>query len=121
MNVQKSLKTQLASLSSTLTTSELRVSIQDLETEKESISLRLQSLREGKVKPTTVAEANAVEAELRKWELIEKKRRTIELDLWAMIADSLPEGMNAAELRVRAQKRRPNIASIMCYACNAQS
>ena len=104
VNDQKVLKNQLASLSSTPATSELHTSIQSLEKEKEEMSQRLQSLKEGKVKPVTVAEANAVEVELRKWEGIGKKRHTIEVDLWSMIVESLPDGMNATELRVRPER-----------------
>jgi len=97
----KELRSQLSLLSSAVSTADLRTSVEKMEAEKEAITARLIMLKTGDVKPVRKEEKEAIDEDMRKWERIARNRSKIIKDMWGSVLDALPEGVNAADLRVR--------------------
>jgi len=95
----KTLRATLSSLDSRISTSDLRTSVVTMEKEKQEITARLVKLRSGDVKPVSVEEKAAVDADMRKWERIATNRAKITKEMWDSILDVLPEGVEVADLR----------------------
>jgi len=96
----KELRSQLSLLNSTVSTSDLRTSIEKMEAEKEEITARLVNLKSGDIKLVRKEEKETIDVDLRKWERIAFNRSKIVNDMWGSVLDALPEGVNAADLRV---------------------
>ena len=96
----KTLKSTLASLNSTMSTADLRSSVANMETERAEIVARLTSLRSGTVQPVSKEEKEQVEKDLMIWDKAAAARKKIVKEMWGQIAEGLPEGMQAAELKV---------------------
>ncbi|OCK78562.1 hypothetical protein K432DRAFT_457528 [Lepidopterella palustris CBS 459.81] len=101
LNTAKVLRASLVSLNSTLSTAQLRSTITAQEEEKISILSRLDALREGTVRPVSGAEKEIAEKELRAWKGVCVARQKISVDMWTLIEESLPEGVEKGELRER--------------------
>jgi len=71
-----------------------------MEAEKEEITARLVNLKSGDIKPMRKEEKETIDVDLRKWERIAFNRSKIVNDMWGSVLDALPEGVNAADLRV---------------------
>ncbi|KAF2459271.1 homologous-pairing protein-like protein 2 [Lineolata rhizophorae] len=96
---EKTLRTSLTATNATLPTCDLRAAVASCETEMQDLSSRLTSIRSGTIRPVSAKEKNGVEAEVRKWEGIEKRRKRISDELWGLIAENVPEGTETKELR----------------------
>ncbi|KAK4979674.1 hypothetical protein LTR66_010382 [Elasticomyces elasticus] len=98
---EKTLKTALATLSTTVSLSDLRASVQLLEAERHEMTARLTLLRSGSAKPIVAGEKARVDAEMRRWGRAAAARKGIKNSLWALVCDNLPEGTKREELKVR--------------------
>ena len=96
----KDLRAQLSSLNSTVSTSELRTLVEEMEAEKEAIAARLVKLKSGDVQPIRAEEKEAIDSDMRKWDKIASSRAKIAKAMWGSVLDVLPEGADSASLRV---------------------
>lgn len=96
----KSLRSTLSSLESTMSTVDLRAAVAAMENEKSEIGKRLESLRSGDVKPVSREEKESVDRELGRWEKVMSRRKRIVKEMWGVILDALPEGVEVADMRV---------------------
>lgn len=109
----KTLRAQLATLSNTLSTADLRTAVAGLEVEKAELTERLEKLRalreadaggEGKGIGSCVAEMQKekvkVEADLKVWSVIEGRRSKVEKAMWDMVENARPPGMSIADFKV---------------------
>lgn len=71
-----------------------------METERTEILARLTALRAGTVQPVSKEEKEEVDNQVKIWDKVAARRKRIVKDMWGQILDNLPEGMQAAELRV---------------------
>ncbi|KAF2201885.1 Tat binding protein 1-interacting [Delitschia confertaspora ATCC 74209] len=99
LTTAKTLRSTLSSINSTLSTADLFSSISTLETEKAEITERLKTLKEGKAKKVTSGEKNRIEKEWKMWKGIAGRREKIVKEVWRVIEDVLPEGMEKGEVR----------------------
>lgn len=97
--MEKTLRSTLSNTNATLSTADLRASVAALEAERAEVIARLGPLRTGSVRPISAEEKAGVDAELRKWEKMEKARAKIAKEMWGMIREGLSEA-EAGELRV---------------------
>jgi 26S proteasome regulatory subunit, ATPase 3, interacting protein len=96
----KSLRSTLSSLNSTMSTADLRASVTSMEAEREEILVRLTARRAGTVQPVSKEEKEEVDKQVNMWDKIVTRRTRIVRDMWGQIAEGLPEGMQATELKV---------------------
>ncbi|KAF2499948.1 TBPIP-domain-containing protein [Lophium mytilinum] len=99
----KTLRAALASLNTTLSTSDLRSSIATLEAETAEIETRLGALRAGKVRPVKKEDKEEVEREFKLWKGVAGRRANIAKEMWKTV-EEVGQGMSAeekAELRER--------------------
>jgi len=52
------------------------------------------------VQPISREEKAAVDAEVKRWRGLEGKRRKISVELWGVVRDSVPEGVEVGDVRV---------------------
>ncbi|KAL6709535.1 hypothetical protein ACN47E_001470 [Coniothyrium glycines] len=95
----KTLRADLASLNSTLSTTDLLSAVQALEPEKAELTARLEALRAGKAKKVTKEEREAIDAEAKKWQLAARRRAKIALDMWKEIECAVETKEEREELR----------------------
>ncbi|KAJ9647086.1 hypothetical protein H2199_002072 [Coniosporium tulheliwenetii] len=98
--MEKTLRSTLSNTNATLSTADLRASVAALEAERAEVIARLGPLRTGSVRSISAEEKAGVDAELRKWEKVEKARAKIAKEMWGMIHEGLSE-TKAGELRER--------------------
>jgi 26S proteasome regulatory subunit (ATPase 3-interacting protein) len=96
----KSLRSTFASISSTLSTADLRESVMLMESERTQILGRLTELRLGTVRPVSEEERKQVDKDLKRWKKIAAARKSIAKDMWAQIAEAMPGKSEATALRV---------------------
>ncbi|KAI9703988.1 MAG: hypothetical protein M1820_005770, partial [Bogoriella megaspora] len=96
---EKTLRSAVTSLSTTVSTSELCSCISNLEAQKQEMSARLEMLKGGTVKPVSQEAREKIETDVRMWEKIERNRRKIRKELWSIVREGLPEGMAEDELK----------------------
>jgi len=94
---EKELKLTLSTLSSTLTTTELRDKIAGLETEKVELEGRLEVFRKGGVRLVEKAEKERVEREWKVWRRNVGVRRGFVREMWGLCSEVLPEGVGSKE------------------------
>ncbi|KAF2803875.1 TBPIP-domain-containing protein [Mytilinidion resinicola] len=99
----KTLRASLASLNTTLSTSDLRSSIAKLEAEREDYETRLGALRGGQIRPVKKEEKEKADSEWKVWKGIAGRRTNIVKEMWKTV-EEVGQGMSAeekAELRER--------------------
>ncbi|OCK87289.1 Tat binding protein 1-interacting [Cenococcum geophilum 1.58] len=101
LTTAKSLRASLTSLNTTLSTTELRAAVAAQERERAELLGRLGALRAGEVRPVGKGEREEVEREWGAWRKVSRARERIAGDLWGLVEESLPEGVDKAELRER--------------------
>ncbi|KAL9125610.1 MAG: hypothetical protein Q9217_005207 [Psora testacea] len=99
---EKLLRSNLASMNATMSTTELRTHVQALSTERAEVLARLGPLRKGHVKPVTAKEKDTVDGEWVMWKQKAERRKKIALELWEMGTEALPEGKTKEEVWVSA-------------------
>jgi 26S proteasome regulatory subunit, ATPase 3, interacting protein len=97
----KAKSTALATLRSQPTTQALKISVDNLEKQRDEIEARLKVLRSGTVKPVSMEEKERVEAEYRKWAKKELTRKR----MWKEAEGTLLEAMTREELYVSCSTR----------------
>ncbi|KAF1956638.1 Tat binding protein 1-interacting [Byssothecium circinans] len=95
----KTLRSSLSSLNSTLSTADLIANVQALETEKNEIVGRLDTLKAGKAEKVTKKERDEVEKEWKSASMISKRRERIAVDMWKFIEDMVEGKEKREELR----------------------
>ncbi|KAI9753577.1 MAG: hypothetical protein M1815_006144 [Lichina confinis] len=96
----KALVATLATLQTTLTTTDLRESVHALELSKKELLGRLLPLRVGNVSPVSPSEKDSVEQEWRKARMDAFTRKKIFDDFWALLYDNAPDGLVMEELAI---------------------
>jgi 26S proteasome regulatory subunit (ATPase 3-interacting protein) len=94
---EKQLRLILTTLTSTLSTADLRDSVSKLEKEKIEVLSRLEVLRQGDVKPVEVKEKAKVEKEWKVWKRNVEVRKGFVKEMWGMVSEQLPEGVETRE------------------------
>ena len=97
---EKILKANLASVNATMSTQDLRGSTTAFEQEKQRLLGRLDPLRSGTVKPASLEEKAVVDMTWKEWSENARVRKKICLDVWALVAEMLPDGKTRGELWV---------------------
>ncbi|KAL5121036.1 hypothetical protein ACEQ8H_000885 [Pleosporales sp. CAS-2024a] len=97
--IAKTLRANLASLNSSLSTADLIANVQALEAEKAEITKRLESLKEGKAKKVTKEQREEVEQEWKRVCAVAKRREKVSKDMWGYIEDQVQEKEMREELR----------------------
>ena len=100
----KALVATLATLQTTLTTTDLRESVHALELSKKELLGRLLPLRVGNVSPVSPLEKDVVEQEWRKARRDAFTRKKIFDDFWGLLYDNAPDGLVMEELAVSASR-----------------
>ena len=100
----KALVATLATLQTTLTTTDLRESVHALELSKKELLGRLLPLRVGNVSPVSPSEKDSVEQEWRKARMDAFTRKKIFDDFWALLYDNAPDGLVMEELAVSVHR-----------------
>lgn len=94
----KTLRSNLASVNTTLSTKNLRDNVKAFQREKQHLIGRLDPLRSGSVKPISVAEKAVVDQAWKEWSENARARKKICLEVWAYVTEMLPDGKTEAEL-----------------------
>lgn len=112
---EKALRTELAALTATVSMAELRSSLSGLQAEKDALVSRVERLKEGvkdgeeagveggkegseKGGMVSKEEREDVEKSLKLWRYRAGARRKACLQLWAVVSEHLPEGVDGGEL-----------------------
>ena len=99
---EKLLRSNLASLNATMSTTELRAQVHALQSSKAELLARLGPLMKGVVKPVTREEKAEVDVAWKMWKQKALVRKKIAMELWGMVTEVLPEGKQNGELWVSA-------------------
>ena len=97
---EKALKTELASLSSIASATELRSTVAALQMQVQGLRERLVELKKVEVKPVSEAEKKEVEASHNLWTRHASQRKRICRELWWRVVECLPEGTTKEALWV---------------------
>lgn len=95
----KILRSNLNTLNSSLSTTDLVANVAALESEKAEIEARLESLRLGKAKKVTKEEREQTEKDWKKAVRVARKRQAIAREMWFWIADRLTTDEEKVEAR----------------------
>ncbi|KAF2665092.1 TBPIP-domain-containing protein [Microthyrium microscopicum] len=97
----KQLKAQLASLSNSLTLSDLQHANESLVSQQAELLARLGPLRAGEAAPVSKEERLAVQAEMKRWGGVVKRRKRIVKEIWGVVAETAgqEEGVDLVELK----------------------
>ena len=100
---EKLLRSNLTSVNATLSTSDLRSRVEQLNADKAAMLARLGPLRKGKVKPVKAQEKAEVDRFLKTWTRTADSRKRMALELWNMSSEELPEGKTKEGLWVGSE------------------
>jgi 26S proteasome regulatory subunit (ATPase 3-interacting protein) len=96
---EKGLRASLKDHASVTPLPELKASVVALQQQKEEMCERLAKLKNGNVKPITLAERDKVTAEYNKWQRSLAARRKIRAEMWKVIADVNPDPEKLSDVK----------------------
>lgn len=99
---EKLLRASLATVNATLSTEELRASIESLELERTEMLARLDPLRSGSVKPVQPKEKDETEMTWKQWSKKAASRKRMCMEMWGYASYKTPIGQTSQELWVRS-------------------
>ena len=100
---EKILRSNLASVNTSMSTEDLSFKVEALEVEKKTLLSRLEPLRKGDVKPVQPQEKAIVDRLWTTWKRTMEGRKKMTLEMWASGTEALPEGKTKGELWVKSQ------------------
>ena len=97
---ERLLRANLIALNATTSLEDLRVSAITLESEKQKVLARLESLRSGSVTPVSARDKAVADEEWKEWVRKAHTRKKICMELWDFCTEELQEGQTKQDLWV---------------------